>query len=193
MILKEKAKEYLSLYLCRHKNVQDFFVAREDEISLDGFDEKTREFFDIDNQKDFEKICRQFNFSVPDANIKERFEQKAHFCLLTENGQYGCWGWYMTESEKFYLLEIDRYAKIPENTAVLFHYYTNPDLRLRGLYFDLLRNVTKKNGKKYSVIYAYDTNSASSNAMKKAGYKFAGRYGHKSFTNFEELINRTKV
>lgn len=193
MDFEKKLKEALSLYLCRYKNVQDFFVAKKSEINLDGFDCESREFHDIDNEEDFNKICGQFNFTVPDADIKKRFREKAHFCVITEAEHFGCWGWYISEPEDFYVLEIDRTSKIPENAAVLFHYYSNPDYRRKGFYFDLLRNVALKNGKDYSIIYAYGTNPASSDAIKKAGYKFVGRMGHKDFLSFDEMIKKSEV
>lgn len=192
MFLKEKAKEYISLYYCRNRNVQDFFVAKKNEITLENFDESKRIFYDIDNEQQFYYICQKYKFIVPDANIKKRFDEKSHFCVLVEDDHYGCWGWYNTQSSDFYLLEIDRTVVIPNDTAVLFHYYSNPDYRRKGFYYDLLRNVALKNGQNYSVIYAYDTNPASSNAIKKAGYKFAGRYNHKNFDSIEKLILDTE-
>lgn len=189
MMLKEQLKNNISLFVCRHKNVQDFFVAKKDEINLAGFDETNRFFYDIDNENDFNAICKKYNFSVSDCNASERFREKSHFCMIAENNHYGCWGWYNAEPQDFYLLEIDRTERLPQNSAVLFHYFSNPDFRRRGYYFDLLRNVALNNGKEYSIIYAYDTNPASSNAMRKAGYKFAGRLSHKTFISFESLIN----
>lgn len=188
MILKEQIKKMISLFLCRYKNVQDFFVAQKDEINLDGYDKTKRIFYDIDNEKDFHNICEKYNFSVPDADVSKRFSEKSHFCVIAEDNHYGCWGWYNAVPQDFYLLEIDRTEKIPQNSAVLFHFFANPDFRRKGYYFDILRNIAIKNGKEYSIIYAYDTNPASSAAMRKSGYKFAGRLNHKTFVSFEELI-----
>ena len=191
-MLKEKSKEMLSLMLCRYKNVQDFFVIKASNVNTD-FQDKNRKFYDIDNLESFKKICSEFNFTVPDADVEKRFREKSHFCVITDDGHYGCWGWYTTAADDFYVLEIDRTSKIPENASVLFHYFANPDFRRRGYYYDLLRKVASENGKEYSIVYAYDTNPASSNAIKKAGYKYVGRMGHKNFIGFDGIIKAAEV
>lgn len=192
MSVKATVQKLISFYLCRFKNVQDFFVIRASEIE-DIDNGSGREFFDIDNIDDFNKICKRFNFTVSDADAKQRFDNKCHFCVITQDNHFGCWGWYTTSADDFYVLEIDRKSPVPENTAILFHYYTNENYRRQGYYSQLLKNVVKSSGKEYSIIYAYDTNPASSGAIRKVGFHYAGRLGHNNFRGFQEMINNCKT
>ncbi len=189
MSLKKKIVDSLSLYLCRYKNVQNFFAVKNSEINTDGISPE-RSFFDIDNLEDFNRLCGEYNFTVPDADAKERFDSGDHFCMTAENGIYGCWGWVATEHKDFYVLEIDSHSVIPENAAVIYHCFTNPEQRRKGFYYDFLRLVAKNNGKEYSIIYAYDTNTASKNAIKKASYRDFGEMSRKTFCGFDEIIRR---
>ena len=88
MSLKKKIVDSLSLYLCRYKNVQNFFAVKNSEINTDGISPE-RKFFDIDNLKDFNCLCGEYNFTVPDADVKERFDNGDRFCMTAENGIYG--------------------------------------------------------------------------------------------------------
>lgn len=189
MFLKEKAKESISLYLCRFKNVQNFFAVKNSDINADGIS-SGRELHIADNADDFAALCEKFGFTVPDADINQRFGDGDRFALITENGVYGCWGWFTSEARKFYVLEIDAYSDIPGNVSVLYHYFSNPAQRRKGFYYDLLRLVAKNCGKEYSVIYAYDTNPASKGAIKKAGFRDFGEMNHKNFCGFAEIIKR---
>ena len=56
MSLKKKIVDSLSLYLCRYKNVQNFFAVKNSEINTDGISPERR-FFDIDNPEDFNRLC----------------------------------------------------------------------------------------------------------------------------------------
>ncbi|MCQ2472002.1 MAG: hypothetical protein MJ147_08200 [Clostridia bacterium] len=189
MILKEKIKDSISLYLCRYKNIQNFFALKKDDVNVENISEN-RSFFIVRNIDDFNEICKKFSFTVPDANAEERFNMGDCFCLIAEGDVWGCWGWFTTASRDFYVLEIDASSKIPENAAVLYHYFANPEQRRKGFYYDLLRLVALKNGKEYSIIYAYDTNPASKNAIKKAGYRDFGEMSHKTFCGFSEIIKK---
>ena len=192
MVIKKTIQKLISFYLCRFKNVQDFFIIRAEEIK-DFQNDSDREFFDIDSLTDFNKICDKYNFAVSDADAKQRFDNKCHFCVITQGNHFGCWGWYTTATDNFYVLEIDRQSPVPANASVLFHYYTNEEYRRQGFYSQLLKAVVKSSGKEYSIIYAYDTNPASSNAMRKVGFHYVGRLGHKNFCEFQEMINNYKT
>lgn len=189
MNIKEKLQENISLFVCRYKNVQNFYIVNKNDISVEGIS-ADRKFYDIDNIEDFNNICREYNFTVTDADAKARFEQGDHFCLTAQDGQYGCWGWYTSLPRKFYVLEIDAYSEIPENASVMYHFFSNPAQRRKGFYYDILRLIAANNGKDYSLIYAYDTNTASKNAIIKAGFRDHGEMNHKTFSGFEEMIKR---
>lgn len=189
MNIKEKLQENISLFVCRYKNVQNFYIVNKNDISVEGIS-ADRKFYDIDNIEDFDNICREYDFTVTDADAAERFREGDHFCLTAQNGQYGCWGWYAVPPQNFYVLEIDSYSEIPENACILYHFYTNPAQRRKGFYYDILRLITANSGKDYSIIYAYDTNPASKNAIKKAGFKDIGEMSRKTFCGFEEMIKR---
>jgi hypothetical protein len=190
--IKNFLMKIISFYLCRYKNVQDFFAVAAADMPNQP-DKTNREFFDIGDFDEFEKICAKYKFTVPDADCKKRFESKAHFCVLTENGHYGCWGWYTTAAENFRVLEIDRVSPIPQNASVLFHYYTNENYRRQGYYTELLKSVVHSCAKEFAIIYAYDTNPASSGAIKKSGFRYMGRLSHKTFKSFESLISDYKA
>lgn len=189
MFLKEKAKDAISLYLCRYKNVQNFFVINKKDVSTSGISPE-RKFCDVGTAEEFYELCEKFSFTVPDADIEKRFSDGDRFVLAAEGNTYGCWGWYTARPRNFYVLEIDAYSDIPENAAVLYHYFTNPEQRRRGFYFDLLRYVAANDGKEYSIIYAYDTNPASKGAISKAGFKDMGEMSRKTFCGFSEIIRR---
>lgn len=189
MILKEKAKDAISLLLCRYRNVQNFFIINEKDVSTDGISPE-RKFYDVGTAEEFHELCRKYDFTVPDADIEKRFSDGDRFVLAAENNTYGCWGWYTAKPRNFYVLEIDSYSDIPENTAVLYHYFTNPGQRRKGFYYDLLRYAAKNDRKEYSIIYAYDTNPASKGAIKKAGFKDLGEMSRRSFCGFSGIIRR---
>lgn len=191
MRVQKTVKDKIGLYMCRHKYVQDFFVVSAADMPRANR-ARGQEFFDIDNIDDYRKICEKYNFRATDADEEKRFCEKSHFCLLAEDGHFGCWGWYSTARDDFYVLEIDRRSPVPENTTVLYHYFTNARYRRRGYYTQLLRSVVFSSGKEYSVIYAYDTNDASTGAIKKAGFRYVGRFGHKNFPGFEKLVSEYK-
>lgn len=149
-----------------------------------------RQFHDIDNMADYTELCQQYNFNVIQADVADRFERKQHLCVITEGDHYGCWGWYTTTSEDFAVTEINRSAPVPQNATVLFHYYTNENHRRKGYYCDLLKCVVAASKKEYAIIYAYDTNIASSNAIKKAGFEFVGRMNHRNFIPFQQMISK---
>ncbi len=186
--MKSKIIDLISRFLCRFINRQDFFIATPKTI-LTPEQNTNREIYDIDNLKDYDEICRKYNFAVTDADVADRFERKQHFCVITENNHYGCWGWYTTAAEDFTVTEIARSSAVPENMTVLFHYYTNENQRRKGYYCDLLKNVVMLSKKEYAVIYAYDTNVASTNAIKKAGFSYLGRMKHNNFVPFDEMIS----
>lgn len=189
MSLKKKIVDALSLYLCRYKNVQNFFAVKNSRINTDGIS-VNRKFFYVDNLADFNRLCDEYNFTVPDADAKERFNNGDRFCLTAENGIYGCWGWVATNPTDFYVSEIDSHSVIPENAAVIYHCFTNPGQRRKGFYYDFLRLTARNSGREYSVIYAYDTNIASKSAIKKAGFKDFGEMSRKTFCGFEEIIRK---
>lgn len=186
-MLKSKIQNIISLYLCRYKNVQNFFIAHRNDINADDFS-SDRQFYDIDNIDDFNDICQKYSFTVTDADAVMRFRQGDHFCLTAQDGTYGCWGWYTTLPRDFYVLEIDSHSEIPENARVLYHFFANPAQRRKGFYYDILRLIAAADGKDYSIIYAYDTNTASKNAIKKAGFKDLGEMNRKTFCGFENMI-----
>lgn len=185
-MLPETVKSLISRFLCRYKNVQDFFVADASGFSVP---ETERKFLTADNIAEFEKLCNEYNFSVPDCNPAERFENGDSFCLIAEDGHYGCWGW-VCSGRRFYILEIDRYDDVPSDCIALYHFFTNENFRRQGYYRDLLRMIVASTDKKYAFIYAYDTNPASSGAIKKAGFTFAGRYGHGNYPGLENMIDK---
>lgn len=187
--MKSRLIDIISRFLCRFVNKQDFFVVRTKSISQQDENTTERAFYDIDNISEYEDICKKYNFIVPDADIKNRFERKQHFCVITEKNHYGCWGWYTTTAEDFEVTEISRHSQVPQNATILFHYYTNEDQRRKGYYCDLLKNVVRSSKKEYAIIYAYDTNVASSGAIKKAGFKYIGRMNHKNFIPFQQMIS----
>ncbi len=186
--MKAKLINLISRFLCRFVNKQDFFIATAQTI-IPPDKSSNRKFYDIDNLAEFEEVCKKYDFSVPDADAKKRFENKQHFCVITEDNHYGCWGWYTTTTEDFAVTEINRSSPVPENTAVLFHYFTNECQRRKGYYCELLKNIVVSNQKEYSIIYAYDTNIASSNAIKKAGFSYIGRMNHNNFISFHKMIS----
>lgn len=191
MNIKNTIINIISRIRCRFLNKQDFFV-----IKADGFprpETANRKFYDIDNIDDYNKICCEYNFSVADTDIVGRFSSGNHFCVVTEDDHFGCWGWYTTTDEDFYVSEIHRYSPVPSDTAVLFHYYTNFNHRRKGYYYDLLRFVVSSVKKEYAIIYAYDTNPASSNAIKKVGFSFVGRMNHSDFIPFEKMIKKVEL
>lgn len=187
MIISDLIKNAISLYYCRHKYTQDFFVASPADIKLNE-QNPGRRFYDVDNIDDYKKLCEQYGFKAHDADEEKRFKNKSHFCVLDEDDHFGCWGWYHKGESKFYVLEIDKKIIIPENAAVLYHFFTNENYRRRGYYTELLQNIVLHCGRNYAIIYAYGTNMASTGAIKKAGFRFVGRYGHKDFPGYERLI-----
>ena len=192
MVLKKELEKIISTYLCRFKNVQDFFVVSA--CNMPKPDKNSvRKYFDIDNYADFEQICERFGFTVPDADAKKRFSENSHFALITEDNHFGCWGWYTTKPKEFYVLEIDSESVIPPDTSILYHYFSNENYRRKGYYVELLQNVVASCKKDYAVIYAYDTNPASSGAIRKAGFKYMGRFGHKNFDGLGNLVEKYKA
>ncbi len=189
MSLKEKAVSALSLFICRYKNSQFFFATDKNHISVENISSE-RKFHDVCAVRDFNKLCSDYGFDVPDADAEKRFAQGDHFCLITENDTWGCRGWYTSRPREFYVLEIDSYSPVPENASVLYHYFSNPEQRRKGFYYDLLRLIAVNNNKDYSLIYAYGSNIASRNAILKAGYRNFGEMNRKNFCGFENIIKK---
>ncbi len=185
-MVKERLKRIVSLYVCRYKNDHDFFIANNRTVDLSVSD--GRQMYVALNESEYNGLCAEFDFSVSDADIKKRFENNDKFCLLADSQGWGCWGWIADSKREFYVLEIDSYSVIPENAQVLYHFFTNEKRRRQGFYCDLLKMISSNSNKDYSVIYAYGFNTASTGAIKKAGFTFAGRMSHKTFCGFENII-----
>ncbi len=188
-MIKKLFLKIISFLCCRFKNTQCFYVGTKSDFNCTDFNDD-REFFEIDNIEDFKKLCKKFDFEVPDADIEERFNQKSIFYMLAEDGHYGCWGWGAQNEKQFNVLEINRRCEIPDDVSVLYHFYTNENYRRRGYYTELLRRIVASNSKKYCIIYAYDYNIASRTAIQKSGFTYIATLKHNGFKGFPDLINQ---
>ena len=79
-------------------------------------------------------------------------------------------------------------ADIPAEVSVLYHFFTNTELRRQGYYCDLLRQMLGAIPCDYALIYANDDNVASNGAIRKVGFTFVGAYKHRTMPPVEQLL-----
>lgn len=184
MILKRIIQKIKSIYICFTKNILVFFGYKNDikpEINSD------RIYFEIDNKKDFDEL--RIKYDLPISSSDTHDFSKNRFCMLAENNEYGCYGWYTADSKKINFIEICSVFRIPDNCCVLFDFYTNPKKRRQGFYSDLLKNIINNNPNQLLIVFVMKNNIASLKGVQKAGFETIGEYNHKNFKNFYKKIN----
>lgn len=175
-----------SIYYARHKNIIRLYTAKKDNIDFFKSDNSVK-FYIIDNIEDYKKFTKNYDV-ISDANEKKLFLKQFQFCAVVKNGVCGCTGWCATSGKQFTIKEIDATCKIPNNSIVLFDFFTKPSERRKGLYSELLRRIVQSLNCKYFFIYTMDSNIASFRAIEKCGFKFVGEFCKKTFKGFKSII-----
>ena len=185
MFIKDILIKVIGTYTCRYKIDLDFYITTPELMQIP---ENGREYFEATDLKGFEALREKYGFSFSSDEAVRRFENFAHFCLLVENGEYGCWCWYAISPGKCDITEIDRTSPVPDNAIVYFDAFTNEKLRGRGLYTEILKRMICASKKPYAILYVLKSNAASVAAIKKSGFVFVKNYNYKTYKDFETVI-----
>jgi CelD/BcsL family acetyltransferase involved in cellulose biosynthesis/RimJ/RimL family protein N-acetyltransferase len=106
----------------------------------------------------------------------DRFEEGNHAYTYVENGELLHYGWLVRNQKTSNVYEVQQSFELPENSAVLFDYYTNPSARGRGLYRkSLLQGISdaaKIPGIKQVYIGVMADNGPSRHVIEKLGFVY---------------------
>ena len=119
---------------------------------------------------DFLRLRQSLNgLGVLDDNIIRFSNNHILYCLCTKD-EIIAYGW-KADNGKIFISEIRRNFKIPDETTLLYDFYTFEKYRSLGMYKKILRYITF-HSKYRCLIYALDCNIQSNKAILSCGYKF---------------------
>ena len=108
------------------------------------------------------------------ADSLERLKRGEHVYSYEENGELLHFGWFIENQEYSYLYEIKKRHKWPNNSAVLYDFFTVPSARGRKLYQNcikcMLKDVTKISSVKNIYIVVDANNIISRYVIEKIGF-----------------------
>ena len=110
--------------------------------------------------------------------VLRNFENGIHSYSLADENQLLHYGWLIERQEISQVFEVDQEFKLPENTAVLFDYFTHPEARGKGLYqksiLQGLHDASKIDGTKQVFIGVMADNASSRHVIEKLGFRYEG-------------------
>lgn len=115
----------------------------------------------------------------------ERFEAGNHVYTLVENEKLLHYGWMLERQEVSHVFEVGQDFNLPPDSAVLFDYYTDPQARGRGLYYNSLlqglHDAAKIPNTKQVFIGVLANNKPSRHVIEKLGFVYQGSLFKETF------------
>ncbi len=110
--------------------------------------------------------------------VLDNFEKGYRSYTYAENGKLLHYGWLIERQKVSRVYEVDQLFNLPDDTAVLFDYYTHPDARGQGLYqksiLQGLHDAAKIPGIERVFIGVMAENKPSRHVIEKLGFKHHG-------------------
>ena len=152
--------------------------------NFDIVDNPSISYFESNN------ISNQF-IPINQNNLEEyknRFLKGHLFCgLINNDSVLVAYGWINT-SETHFLGELNLKMILPNNTAVLYDFFTFETFRGHGLYSYLLKCICARDRKR-KIIYALSDNKASCKGILKADFRCLGTISGFTKNNYFKMIN----
>ncbi|CDU01248.1 hypothetical protein [Vibrio coralliirubri] len=125
---------------------------------------------EISSLEDFSNLrqCLK-NLEFLDGKITNFSKNHVLYCLCLKN-ELIAYGW-KADTGKILISEIRRYYTIPDETSLLYDFYTFEKYRSLGMYKKILKYITSQS-KYRCLIYALESNIQSNKAIISCGYKF---------------------
>lgn len=186
-LLKRKIVKYFR-YKNRRLSFYHFPSNKESNILED---DNNVTFLSVYSVAEYETLCRKYSIPM-NENYKSRFESNAIFTVLINKIDYLSYGWIVTNLIGFPVDEINIKINIPNNTYVLFDFFTNTLYRNRK-YYQLLLSYIINLFKEYElVIYVLVDNLPSEKAIIKSGFESIGVSKY-NCTDFIRFFNERNV
>jgi RimJ/RimL family protein N-acetyltransferase len=103
-------------------------------------------------------------------------ESGQHFFTRVVDGKLSHYGWLLERQRESFFSEVRQPYTFPENSSVLYDFYTAPLARGQGIYSrsikNLLAHVSQIPGTEYAYISVLATNRASRRVIEKTGFTF---------------------
>jgi len=110
--------------------------------------------------------------------VLRNYESGIHSYTYAEDDKLLHYGWMIAKQEISRVTEVDQEFTLPENTTVLFDYYTHPEARGKGLYqksmIQGLHDAAKIPDTERVFIGVLSNNAASKHSIEKLGFKYEG-------------------
>lgn len=109
------------------------------------------------------------------GKIADYYEQGFHSYSLVEGDTLLHYGWLIERQKISNVTEVDQEFELPDDTAVLFDYYTHPQARGKGLYrkslLQGLADAARVPGTRQVFIATLADNTASRHVIEKLGFE----------------------
>jgi RimJ/RimL family protein N-acetyltransferase/CelD/BcsL family acetyltransferase involved in cellulose biosynthesis len=120
----------------------------------------------------------QFTISEFHQICLNRFEIGNHSYTLADENNLLHYGWLVENQLISKVYEVNQELNLPENSAVLYDFFTHPDARKKGLYQkairQILNEVAKNTDAKQVFISVLADNLPSKSVIEKLGFKYQG-------------------
>ncbi len=105
-----------------------------------------------------------------------RIERGSHVFTRVEDGVLVHFGWSTERAKDAYITEVQHSYTYPDDSAVLWDFYSHPDYRGRGFFSKSLRcilnDLTVSSGTKWAYIFVLADNVPSRSVIEKAGFEY---------------------
>lgn len=109
-----------------------------------------------------------------------RLENGESAFTISINGKLAASGWMVKNQSKAILSEVDQTMDMPESSASLYDFYTDPEFRGQGLYRKLISHMLKfvfdDEKTKYAYICVLADNTPSRHVIENTGFKHQGSF-----------------
>jgi GNAT superfamily N-acetyltransferase len=110
------------------------------------------------------------------AALERMGESGQHFFTRVVNGKLSHYGWLLERQRESFFTEVKQHYTFPENSAVLYDFYTAPSARGKGIYSKSIRNilahVAQIPGTEYAFISVLADNRPSRHVIEKTGFSY---------------------
>lgn len=105
-----------------------------------------------------------------------RLNRGEHVYTLASDDCLLHYGWLVENKKESFYTEVAEKFRYPDNSAILYDFFTRPDIRAKGCYQDNLRQILSDLANLQSVdhifIYALADNAASRHVIEKLGFEY---------------------
>lgn len=105
-----------------------------------------------------------------------RLNRGEHIYTLASNDCLLHYGWLVENKTESFYTEVGEKFRYPDNSAILYDFFTRPDTRAKGCYQNSLRQILSYLANLQSVdhifIYALADNAASCHVIEKIGFEY---------------------